>query len=125
LRNAVDRIVKRKPVPADVIQQVNRILACRRVVSRVEVRRRELKLTARRELREPSDLLIPLAEAASDLLCNGDYRYIRKCENPRCILYFYDVSKNHARRWCSMDACGSQSKARAYYRRQKRQASSA
>jgi len=117
LRNAVDRIVKRKAVPADIIQQVNRVLARGRVTNQVELRKGELRLTVRRELRDPCDLLIPLAEAVSNLLCNADYRYIRKCENTHCILYFYDVSKNHGRRWCSMDACGSQSKARAYYRR--------
>ena len=120
LRDAVDAIVKRNPVPARVVAQVNQILAGRKLVSRLEEVDRRLRLVTRRELRSAEDLLVPLAEAASDLFCNADFSYIRKCENPRCILYFYDVSKNHARRWCSMDACGSQSKARAYYRRKAR-----
>ena len=120
LREAVDAIVERNPVPARVIAQVNRILAGRRVLTRLEKMDRRLRLVTRRELRSAEDLLVPLAEAASDLFCNADFSYIRKCENPRCILYFYDVSKNHARRWCSMEGCGSQSKARAYYRRKAR-----
>jgi predicted RNA-binding Zn ribbon-like protein len=39
------------------------------------------------------------AGAAADLLCHADLSLIRRCENPRCILFFYDTSKNHARRW--------------------------
>ena len=70
--------------------------------------------------REPTHLLVPVAESASDLLCHGDLSLILKCENPRCILYFYDVTKNHARRWCSMSVCGNRMKVAAHYRRRRR-----
>jgi predicted RNA-binding Zn ribbon-like protein len=58
-----------------------------------------------------------LAGTAADLLCHVDPSLIRRCENPRCILYFYDTTKNHARRWCSMGACGNRAKAVAFYHR--------
>ena len=67
---------------------------------------------------EPGRLLAPIAEAAADLLCYGNLAYLKKCENPECVLYFYDVTKNHARRWCSMAACGNRAKAAAFYQRQ-------
>src|SRR5437867_3930953 len=70
--------------------------------------------------REPIHLLVPVAESASDLLCHGDLALILKCENPRCILYFYDTTKNHARRWCSMTVCGNRMKVAAHYRRRRR-----
>ncbi|MFF0445307.1 CGNR zinc finger domain-containing protein [Streptomyces sp. NPDC004609] len=42
---------------------------------------------------------------------------IRPCANPRCILHFYDVSKNGTRRWCSMSGCGNRAKALRHYAR--------
>lgn len=66
---------------------------------------------------EPGRLLAPIAEAAADLLCYGNPANLRKCENPECVLYFYDVTKNHGRRWCSMAACGNRAKAAAFYQR--------
>jgi predicted RNA-binding Zn ribbon-like protein len=40
---------------------------------------------------------------------------IRKCANPDCVLWFYDVSKNGQRRWCSMQGCGNRMKAARFY----------
>jgi len=64
-----------------------------------------------------SGLLTPIAASATDLLAQADLEHLHKCENPQCILYFYDTSKNHVRRWCSMGACGNRSKAAAHYRK--------
>ena len=60
-----------------------------------------------------------LAEAAAALLTEKDVSLIRRCENPACVLHFYDTSKNHRRRWCSMEICGNRMKAAAHYRRRK------
>lgn len=62
-------------------------------------------------------LLTPIAASASGLLVHSDLRHVHKCESPQCILYFYDTSKNHVRRWCSMASCGNRSKAAAHYRK--------
>lgn len=66
-------------------------------------------------------LLAPIAISAADLLAAGDLSYVRKCENPACILYFYDTSKNHQRRWCSMSICGNRSKVAAHSRRKRQE----
>ena len=68
----------------------------------------------------PEQVLVPIAESAAGLLSNGDLSLVRKCENPACILYFYDTTKNHGRRWCSMSACGNRAKVAAHYRRTRR-----
>ena len=47
---------------------------------------------------KPSALLRPIADAAAELLCDVEPGLVRRCENPACVLYFHDVSKNHARR---------------------------
>jgi predicted RNA-binding Zn ribbon-like protein len=62
----------------------------------------------------PKSLLLPIAEAMGDLVCQKDFTFVRKCEGPTCTLWFVDVSKGHARRWCSMAVCGNRAKAAAH-----------
>jgi predicted RNA-binding Zn ribbon-like protein len=71
------------------------------------------------ETNDIRDLLVPVAENIADLLCFGDLTQVRKCEGETCVLYFYDTSRNHRRRWCSMAACGNRAKASAFYERHK------
>ncbi|CAH0447139.1 hypothetical protein LMG10661_03203 [Ralstonia syzygii subsp. syzygii] len=74
------------------------------------------------ERRRPADsveqCLAPLAESAAQLLADGDFHRIRVCEHPDCTLWFYDRTRSHQRRWCSMAACGNRHKVAAYRRRQ-------
>ena len=62
-------------------------------------------------------LLREYVEFWTRLLSEGDPALLRKCQNPRCILYFYDTTKNHRRRWCSMAGCGNRAKVAAFYQR--------
>ncbi len=64
-------------------------------------------------------LLLPLAEAMGDLICQPDFEGVKICENPKCTLWFYDISKNHTRRWCSMAVCGNRAKAAAHRARKR------
>lgn len=59
----------------------------------------------------PEQQLAPVAEQAADLLVNGDFSLVRECEHPDCTLWFYDRTKAHRRRWCSMALCGNRAKA--------------
>jgi predicted RNA-binding Zn ribbon-like protein len=65
-------------------------------------------------------MLWPLVRSAADLLTSGDLRQVRECAREGCDWLFVDLSKNHSRRWCSMNMCGSRVKARRYYQRRKR-----
>ncbi|MGV0586415.1 CGNR zinc finger domain-containing protein [Mycobacteroides chelonae] len=40
---------------------------------------------------------------------------IKQCAHPQCVLFFYDTSKNGARRWHSMATCGNRTKAARHY----------
>jgi predicted RNA-binding Zn ribbon-like protein len=63
--------------------------------------------------------LWPVIVAAVDLLRSGDLARLKAC--PDCRLLFLDQSRNHSRRWCSMDECGIQMKhARFVERRRSR-----
>jgi predicted RNA-binding Zn ribbon-like protein len=77
-------------------------------------RRGALRWRAQRHWDSPKTLLLPIAEAMADLVCEKDFTMVRKCENPTCTLWFLDVSKAHARRWCSMAVCGNRAKAAAH-----------
>jgi len=67
-----------------------------------------------RRWEKPEELLLPIAEAIADLVCHADFSLIRSCENEACTLMFYDRTKSHARRWCSMAVCGNRAKATAH-----------
>ncbi|HSP17118.1 MAG TPA: ABATE domain-containing protein [Thermoanaerobaculia bacterium] len=58
-----------------------------------------------------------IARATAEFLAGADLSLIRQCEGSGCILLFYDTTKSHTRRWCSMAACGNRSKAAEHYRR--------
>ena len=75
---------------------------------------RALHWQAQRHWDSPKALLLPIAEAMGDLVCEKDFALVRKCESPTCTLWFLDVSKAHARRWCSMAVCGNLAKAAAH-----------
>ncbi len=67
----------------------------------------------------PMQALMHIAQSAADLIAEGKAAPVRKCANPNCILYFYDVSRTRRRRWCSMAVCGNRMKVAAYARRRK------
>lgn len=66
-----------------------------------------------------AQLVAVIADTAVNFLTTTDLRYVKQCGNGECIRYFIDTSKNHSRRWCSMEGCGNRMKARAHYARQK------
>ena len=67
--------------------------------------------------RTPEEILAPVAEAAAELLATGDFNLIRRCEGFECVLWFYDRTRSHHRRWCSMGACGNRNKVAAFRKR--------
>ncbi|MER5746461.1 CGNR zinc finger domain-containing protein [Streptomyces sp. NPDC002225] len=61
---------------------------------------------------------LPAWTAAADLvrLLAERAERVRHCANPACVLWFYDVSKNGSRRWCSMEVCGNRAKSARFQR---------
>jgi predicted RNA-binding Zn ribbon-like protein len=58
--------------------------------------------------------LAPVAEAIADLLARGDFDLVRHCEGKACVLWFYDRTKGHRRRWCTSTGCGNRAKVAAF-----------
>lgn len=67
--------------------------------------------------RTPQQALAAVAEAAADLLVTGEFELIRLCESETCVLWFYDRSRSHQRRWCSMASCGNRHKVGSFRKR--------
>jgi predicted RNA-binding Zn ribbon-like protein len=67
-----------------------------------------------------SRLLAPVAWSAADLLASDRVHRVRQCAAATCGWFFVDTTKNHSRRWCAMNDCGSHAKAKRYYQRKKK-----
>ncbi len=64
---------------------------------------------------------IAAMRSAADLLVSGYPEQLRLCGE--CGWMFYDTSRNHLRRWCTMKICGNRAKARRHYERERQKAS--
>lgn len=117
LRMTAERLVAGKPADRASIEQINRVLASRPTYRQLELKGNKVVSRSETLSEAAVHLLVPIAESAAWLLEQGDISLLRCCENPVCILFFYDATKNKRRRWCSMEVCGSRAKAAAYYRR--------
>ena len=62
-----------------------------------------------------AQLMAIVAAAVTD----GTWRRLKACADEACRWAFYDHSKNRSGRWCSMQVCGNQHKARAFRERQR------
>ena len=121
LHGLVEAITQSEPVTSPTLHAINTLLRKQNGYAEVLPSDEGFIKRFSLDIHSPSQLLGPVAEAASDLLCYGNPAYVRKCENPACVLYFYDGTKNHSRRWCSMKACGNRTKVAAFYQRQRQQ----
>ena len=120
MREMAERLAAGRPVLQATIEAVNLALRHRLGYPQVSRRHGAFERTYQTEVKNPKQLLGLLAEAASDLLTACDPSLVKKCQNPACVLLFYDTTKNHARHWCSMSLCGNRSKVAAHYQRHRK-----
>jgi predicted RNA-binding Zn ribbon-like protein len=63
-------------------------------------------------------MLWPIAQETANLLTSKDVARVGECADDRgCGYLFFDTSRNHSRRWCSMENCGNRAKAQRHYQR--------
>lgn len=117
LRKVAEGFVRGDAVGPGFVEEINALLAQR--LGRPELVETEdgFEVRFRPEPDGPDGLLSPVAESAARFLARAEPSLVKGCENPGCILFFYDSTKNHGRRWCSMATCGNRMKARAHYER--------
>jgi predicted RNA-binding Zn ribbon-like protein len=120
MREMAHRMADGKPVPQTALDAINYLLRHRLGYPQIARRSGTFERKYQTGFDESNQVLGVLAEAASDLLVTCDLSLIKKCQNPACVLFFYDTTKNHARHWCSMTLCGNRSKVAAHYHRHRK-----
>ncbi len=112
LAKAFDCLAASKPLPDVLIATINRLIGR----SGVHLHVSNLGVDERLELVGP-----PVATAVAwdfaRFLADFDHRRMRHCDNPACVMQFYDVGKNNRRRWCTMSLCGNRDKVAQYRER--------
>jgi predicted RNA-binding Zn ribbon-like protein len=107
-----------RAIRSQTLDELNRVLEMHPMLTRLTKSRTGYSTKLWFEVREPADLLAPLAHSAATLFTTGDRKRVRKCAN--CVLHFHDTSKKGTRRWCSMQLCGNRFKVAAYAARQQK-----
>jgi predicted RNA-binding Zn ribbon-like protein len=62
-------------------------------------------------------LFAAVARSAAEIIVEGSHSRLRMCANPSCSLFFFDASRTHRRRWCSMAICGNRHKVSSFAKR--------
>lgn len=101
------------PIPSEVIDRLNTAMQAGQRFTQLHTDDEAgLQVHDHHRWTHPAQLLVPVAEAWARLLADGDPRLVRQCEG--CTIIFYDRTKAHRRRWCSMALCGNREKVRRH-----------
>ena len=119
MRTMLDTVSAGQPVPAETIAEINGLLAQWQGRPQLIPEQDAYAYQFDHALTQPAHLLAMLADAAADFVANVEFQYVKQCNKSTCIRYFLDTSRNHSRRWCSMEKCGNRHKARVHYARKK------
>jgi predicted RNA-binding Zn ribbon-like protein len=116
LRESIRSLVERRKIGQRGDPSVlNRFMAANRSYPQLAWRKSTVPTieTVRRQ-ETVGSILAPVAEAAASLLSIPNFELIKHCEDDTCTLWFFDQTKSHNRRWCSMEICGNRRKVAAY-----------
>ena len=107
----------RQPSKCD-LDVINSLLARTPITLQIGAERERLVCFRTGCMLDEARLLGPVAWSAAELLGSSEsLSKVRQCDGEECGWLFLDLTKNHSRRWCDMDDCGSKAKAKRYYRR--------
>jgi predicted RNA-binding Zn ribbon-like protein len=111
---ALQSVEQRKAGKHVSLDALNAFLADASSHLELGVRERQINLERVYEARDARQFLAPLADTIADLLANGDFDLVRHCEGENCVLWFYDRTKAHRRRWCTAEGCGTRARVAAF-----------
>jgi predicted RNA-binding Zn ribbon-like protein len=120
VREALYRIFSRRyagePIPEADLALLNSVVSQAQAHLRLIPAGSEIQWEWSADINGANHILWPVARAAAELLTSDKASDVRICEDDRgCGYLFIDQTKNHSRRWCSMDSCGNRAKARRHY----------
>jgi predicted RNA-binding Zn ribbon-like protein len=103
--------------PDKAIAAINGILAKDRFALRLEIDGADVREHWELESIELRRPLTRLLREAAALLSSPERARVHHCSNDQCQWFFLDTTRNRSRRWCQMESCGNNAKARAHYLR--------
>ncbi|MDJ1501446.1 CGNR zinc finger domain-containing protein [Xanthocytophaga agilis] len=109
-------ITERK-VSESVLGKFNHFLTEARTHLRLEYTETGFQQILAVQNKENEKILWTIILSVADTLISDKLSRIKRCGS--CGWLFLDTSKNSSRRWCDMQVCGSQIKAKNYYHRMK------
>lgn len=119
IKNSFFEYVKDKTSFENLVEKTNTIFLNAKVHPKLQIE--DTNYTLEYDIKEKNcnKLLATIAIEVMNLLNSKDAKYIKRCNNHTCSLLFVDTSKNHSRRWCSMETCGNRKKASRFSKKQK------
>ena len=117
LRLAFDAVLHRQKVLREWIEPINRVLRITEGHDELVSTDKDWEIQFVASESGLEWLLAAVARSAAEIVEEGLRARLRLCANPRCGLFFYDTSRTHRRRWCSMTVCGNRNKVAAFARR--------
>ena len=119
LRRIASLLSSGRPLNPSHIEPINRELREESSFTNIALINSNVKKSQHSHHTQSSDPVLLFAQYAVELLTAKDISFVKKCMNPDCTMYFYDISKNSSRRWCCMKKCGNRMKAALYYKKTK------
>jgi predicted RNA-binding Zn ribbon-like protein len=121
LRNALrltfDALTRKQRIPREWVDPINEVLRVTEGHDELVEAARAWRIEYVAREGGLDWLLAAVARSAAELIAEGEDTRLRLCANPSCSLFFYDNSRTHRRRWCSMSLCGNRHKVAAFARR--------
>jgi len=117
LRLAFEAVLRKQKILREWVDPVNEILRITEGHDELVAVENDWEIQFVASESGPEWLLAAIARSAAEIIAEGPRARLRLCANPRCGLLFYDTSRTHRRRWCSMTVCGNRHKVAAFARR--------
>lgn len=117
LRLVFDALAKKQHIPRERVEPINEVLRVTEGHDELVEVSRSWRIEYIAKESSLDWLLAAVARSAAELLTEGEATRLRLCANSACSLFFYDNSRTHRRRWCSMSLCGNRHKVAAFARR--------
>jgi predicted RNA-binding Zn ribbon-like protein len=117
LRSAFRQLALRQHIPREYVQPINDVLQVTEGHDELVEAAKSWRIEYVAREGGLDWLLAAVARSAAEIISEGEATRVRLCANPSCSLIFYDASRTHRRRWCSMSLCGNRHKVAAFARR--------
>jgi len=103
IRNSFLDYIKKQISLDKLIKTTNNILLKAKVHPQIINENDSFELEYIPKANNYNELLTKIAIELIKLLKSKEFKYLKKCDNHKCSLFFIDTSRNHSRRWCSME----------------------